>query len=210
MQAPTYTKSGTKATSATKLDPKIFGLEVSTTDLIKKAYLSDLANTRATSAKVKTRTEVRGGGKKPWQQKGTGNARAGSIRSPLWRGGGITFGPTGNENHSIQLSKKESSLATKQALSLSVDKIAVVDSLPGKTTKTAEAAKVIKKITPSNRVLIVVKNDENNNPLAIRNIASVGVVTSGGVNTRNVLDADTVLINKEALTEIESRLGDNK
>lgn len=210
MQAPTYTKTGSKATSATKLDPKIFGLEVKTTDLIKKAYLSDLANTRASSAKVKTRTEVRGGGKKPWRQKGTGNARAGSIRSPLWRGGGITFGPTGNENHSIQLSKKESTLATKQALSLSVDKIAVVESLPGKTVKTSESYKVIKKITVGRRVLIVVKNDDNNNPLAIRNIDNTNVVTSGGVNTRNVMDADAVLINKEALTEIESRLGDKK
>src|SRR6478752_3221532 len=99
MPVATYTKTGNKATTAAKLDKKVFGLEVANHDLLKQAYLAYLANGRENLAVVKKRGEVRGGGKKPWRQKGTGRARFGSSRNPIWRGGGIAFGPTGNASY---------------------------------------------------------------------------------------------------------------
>jgi large subunit ribosomal protein L4 len=98
MAVATYTKTGTKATTAAKLDAKVFGVDVQNHELLKAAYVTYQANGRENLAVTKTRGLVRGGGKKPWKQKGTGRARFGSSRVPIWRGGGITFGPTGNEN----------------------------------------------------------------------------------------------------------------
>src|ERR1700730_4356966 len=106
LTAPTFTKAGVKATTTTKLDGAIFGVIPDNYNLLKLAYTAYLANGRATLAKTKTRRLVRGGGKKPWKQKGTGRARFGSSRNPIWRGGGIAFGPTGEENHSLQINLK--------------------------------------------------------------------------------------------------------
>src|SRR5262245_30665646 len=103
MSVATYTKTGNKATTAAKLDKGVFAVEIKNHDLLKQAYLAYLANGRVNLAVVKKRGEVRGGGRKPWRQKGTGRARFGSSRNPIWRGGGITFGPTGNENYTINL-----------------------------------------------------------------------------------------------------------
>src|SRR6266545_1054603 len=118
MAVSTYTKSGTKATTPAKLDKKIFGVEVKNHNLLKIAYLAYLANGRPNLAITKKRGEVRGGGAKPWRQKGTGRARVGSSRNPLWRGGGIAFGPTGNENYSHKINTKTKREAIRQALSL--------------------------------------------------------------------------------------------
>src|SRR4051812_6566672 len=98
MPTPTFTSKGAKAATSVKLDKEVFGVEVTSHQLLKDAYVTYLANGRENIAITKTRGLVRGGGKKPWKQKGTGRARFGSSRVPLWRGGGITFGPTGNEN----------------------------------------------------------------------------------------------------------------
>src|SRR5258708_6554408 len=106
MSITTYTKTGNKATTAARLDKKIFGLEVRNHDLLQQAYLAYLANSRPNSAITKKRGQVRGGGRKPWPQKGTGRARFGSSSVPIWRGGGITFGPTGDENYSIRMNVK--------------------------------------------------------------------------------------------------------
>jgi large subunit ribosomal protein L4 len=95
MATPTYSKTGNKATAAVKLDKAIFEVEIKNHELLKQAYLTYLANDRGNLAVTKTRGLVRGGGRKPWQQKGTGRARFGSSRNPIWRGGGIAFGPTG-------------------------------------------------------------------------------------------------------------------
>src|SRR5580700_971905 len=104
MAVATYTKSGTKAPTAAKLDKAVFEVEIKNHHLLKQAYEAYLANGRPNLAITKTRGLVRGGGRKPWRQKGTGRARFGSSRVPIWRGGGITFGPTGQENYSKQLS----------------------------------------------------------------------------------------------------------
>src|SRR5690554_5322771 len=98
MSVATYTKSGTKATTPAKLDKSVFGVETNNHELLKLAYTAYLANGRDNLAVTKTRTQVNGGGRKPWRQKGTGRARTGSSRNPIWRGGGIVFGPTGEEN----------------------------------------------------------------------------------------------------------------
>src|ERR1700686_4859880 len=112
MPVTTYTKTGNKATVAAKLDKSVFDVDVKNHDLLKQAYLAYLANSRVNLAVVKKRGEVRGGGRKPWRQKGTGRARFGSSRNPIWRGGGVALGPTGNENYSRQLN----SSSKKQAL----------------------------------------------------------------------------------------------
>src|SRR5579859_3788007 len=111
MAMATYTKSGNKATTAAKLDKQVFGVEVKDHGLLQQAYLAYMANGRQNLAVVKTRGLVSGGGKKPWKQKGTGRARFGSSRNPIWRGGGIVFGPTGLENYSHSLSTQSKRLA---------------------------------------------------------------------------------------------------
>src|SRR4051812_4309488 len=118
MAVATYTKAGTKATTAAKLDKAVFGVEAKNHELLKSAYVAHQANGRENAAVVKTRGLVRGGGKKPWKQKGTGRARFGSSRNPIWRGGGIVFGPTGEENYSEQINTKAKRQAVRQALTL--------------------------------------------------------------------------------------------
>ena len=120
MSVATFTKAGAKATTAAKLDTNIFGITVENHDLIKQAYVAYLANGRENLAVTKTRGLVRGGGKKPWKQKGTGRARFGSSRVPIWRGGGITFGPTGLENYSHKIHVKAKRQAIRQALSMAL------------------------------------------------------------------------------------------
>src|SRR6267154_2460943 len=114
MPVATYTKTGTKATTPAKLDKAIFGVEVKNHQLLKDAYLSYLANGRDNHAVVKKRGQVSGGGRKPWQQKGTGNARFGSSRNPIWRGGGVAFGPSGSENYSRKFNVAARRTAVRQ------------------------------------------------------------------------------------------------
>ena len=143
----------------TTLPKSVFAVEVRNHELLKLAYDSYLANNRLASATTKQRGEVRGGGKKPWRQKGTGRARFGSIRNPIWRGGGIVFGPRGNENYTKKISKTSKRVALRQALTVKADKVLVADI---KTTgKTAEVAKFLKENKLNRRVLIVAeKTDE--------------------------------------------------
>ena len=124
MAVATFTKTGTKATTPAKLDKAVFGVDITSHDLLKQAYLAYLANGRLNLAVTKTRGDVRGGGKKPWRQKGTGRARFGSSRNPIWRGGGITFGPTGHENYTHKLPTQTKRLAIRQALSVSLPMMA--------------------------------------------------------------------------------------
>ena len=142
MATPTYTATGTKATTAAKLSKEVFGVEVKNHQLLKQAYETYLANGRDNLAVTKTRGLVRGGGRKPWKQKGTGRARFGSTRNPIWRGGGVVFGPSGNENYSKKLSKTSKRVAIKQALSLAntAKKVSVKDiKTTGKTADTPRA-----------------------------------------------------------------------
>src|SRR5581483_5813584 len=129
MAVDTYTKAGVKATTPAKLDKAVFGLEVKNHQLLKDAYLAYLAAGRTAQAKTKRRGEVQGGGKKPWRQKGTGRARFGSSRNPIWRGGGVAFGPTGNQNFTRSLNVKAKRQALRQALSLAAqeNRVKVID-----------------------------------------------------------------------------------
>ena len=168
-----------------------------------------MANARQASASTKTRSEIRGGGRKPWRQKGTGNARQGSIRAPQWRGGGVVFGPTPNVNYSKKQNKKERRLAIKSALAYKVlDKeLIVLDSINFETNKTKEMVNLLTKLDiRNNKVLLVVAELDENVCLASRNLANVKVVTYDEVNAYDTVNADNMIITSEALQKLEEVL----
>jgi large subunit ribosomal protein L4 len=199
MSVATFTKSGTKATTPAKLDKAVFGLQVESHELLKQAYVAYLAQARVGSAHVKLRGEVSGGGRKPWKQKGTGNARVGSIRSPLWRGGGITFGPSGVENYTKKLSTQSKRQAIRQALSVSQDKIKVIETFECKDGKTAPTVKLLDKIGANRNVLLVVSMKDSLVERATRNVPNLTVAQANYLNVYDVLNADSIVISKKAL-----------
>lgn len=204
----TYTKAGAKATTAAKLDKAVFGVAPENHELLKQAYDTYLANGRENLAVVKTRGLVSGGGKKPWKQKGTGRARFGSSRNPIWRGGGIVFGPTGLENYTKALNVKAKRLAIRQALSVAADagKVKVIEAFDAASGKTAAVAKLLAKVEATGRVLIVVNAKDENIIRATNNLDRVLVVQAGYVNVYDVLNADTILFEAEALASVTERL----
>ncbi len=206
MAVATYTKSGAKASTPAKLDKAVFAVGVKDHQLLKDAYLSYLANGRTNNAVSKRRGQVRGGGRKPWRQKGTGNARVGSIRAPLWRGGGVIFGPTGNENYSRRLNSPAKRQALCQALSLAAkeDKVAVIESLAF-DGKTKSADKLLRKLEPGRKLLITAAKDEKV-VRSVRNLADAKLTTAAYLNTYDVLSSDLVIIEKAALEHINRRL----
>lgn len=208
MAVATYTKDGGKAASAAKLDSAVFGVEVANHELLKQAYGTYLANGRENLAVTKTRGLVSGGGKKPWKQKGTGRARFGSSRNPIWRGGGIVFGPTGEENYSRKLNVKAKRLALRQALSLAAaaGKIQVIETFECKEGKAAEAAKLLQKIGANGRVLIVVSDKDEMVERATRNLVKVSATHADYVNVYDTLNADVILFSQKALAAVTTRL----
>lgn len=206
MATATYTKTGTKATTAAKLDKEVFGLEVTSHELVKQAYVTYLSNGRENLAVTKTRGLVSGGGKKPWKQKGTGRARFGSSRNPIWRGGGIAFGPTGEENYTKALNTKAKRQAIRQALSIKADAVKVIESFEVKDGKTSTVAKLLAKIEAAGRVLIVVPTKEDTLQRAVRNIQDVTLVSAQYVNVYDVLNADSIVITTPALAIISDWL----
>jgi 50S ribosomal protein L4 len=191
----------------TTLPKSVFAVEVRNHELLKLAYDAYLANNRLASATTKQRGEVRGGGKKPWRQKGTGRARFGSIRNPIWRGGGIVFGPRGNENYTKKISKTSKRVALRQALTVQAEKVLVADI---KTTgKTTEVAKFLKENNLNRRVLIVAeKTDELIR--ATNNISEALLVSPMYLNVFDILNADHIVIAPKAIETIESWLGGEK
>lgn len=191
----------------TTLPKSVFAVEVRNHELLKLAYDSYLANNRLATATTKQRGEVRGGGKKPWRQKGTGRARFGSIRNPIWRGGGIVFGPRGNENYTKKISKTSKRVALRQALTVKSDKVLVADI---KTTgKTAEVAKFLKENNLNRQVLIVAeKTDELIR--ATNNISEALLVSPMYLNVFDILNADHIVIAPKAIETIEKWLGGEK
>jgi len=208
MPTPTFTKSGAKATSAAKLDKAVFGVDVKNHELLKLAYATYLANGRDNLAVTKTRGLVSGGGKKPWRQKGTGRARFGSSRNPIWRGGGIAFGPTGQENYTKSLNVKAKRQAIRQALSLKAagNQVFVVDALPT-SGKTADTAKFLTKIGAERNVLIAVDNLSVELERAVRNLPNVILTHAHYLNVYDVLNADAVVLAKDTLPMISKWLG---
>lgn len=193
----------------TTLPKDIFDVDVTNHELLKVAYDTYLANSRSAAAKTKKRGEVRGGGKKPWKQKGTGRARFGSSRNPIWRGGGIAFGPTGDQNFTKKLPVGAKRVALRQALSLAnkASKIAVFNSF-ATTGKAKDTVKLLSdhKVNPEARVLLVVdaKNDEIRR--ATNNINQVKVVSAMYLNVFDILNADNILISQPALEIVKQWL----
>lgn len=191
------------------LNPNIFNLEVANHELIKLAYDAYLANSRSSHAKTLKRGEVRGGGKKPWKQKGTGRARFGSTRNPIWRHGGIAGGRTGEENFTKNLSRNAKRIAVMQALSLknTEQAITIVDNLGIKDGKVKEVISTLstKKIQPKNLLIVVPEKDE----LTLRatnNLAFAKVVRPTFLNVFDIMNADTIVIVKDAINSIEKWL----
>ena len=177
--------------------------------VLHNAIILNMANMRQGTASTKTRSEVRGGGRKPWRQKGTGNARQGSIRATQWRGGGIVFGPNPNRNYTKKMNKKERRLALLSALSYKVtDKeLIVIDSLEFATSKTKEMVNLLTNLKiENNKVLVVVSELTENVCLSARNLANVKVVTYEEVNAFDVVSADNMLITSDALNKLEEVL----
>jgi large subunit ribosomal protein L4 len=197
----TYTAAGVKSSAKITLDKNIFGLDVSNHELLKSAYTTYLANGRTNLAKTKTRGEVTGSTKKPWKQKGTGRARFGSKYNPIWRGGGIAFGPTGNENYSKKLTTASKRLAVCQALSLATSsgKVKVIDDFAVKDGKTKTAVKLLDKVTAKGQVLIVIANKTDMEARSTANMNEVKLVQPNYLNTYDILNADTILISKNVL-----------
>ena len=190
-----------------KLNKDIFEVAVKNHALLKKAYEAYLANSRSSHAKTLTRGLVRGGGKKPWRQKGTGRARFGSIRNPIWRGGGIVFGPRGNENYTKKISKTSKRVALRQALTLKADKVLVAEI---KTSgKTKEVAKFLEDNKLNRRILIVAEKT-NELILATSNISEVLLVSPMYLNVFDILNADHIVIAPKAIETIENWLGGEK
>ncbi|MDO8591392.1 MAG: 50S ribosomal protein L4 [bacterium] len=212
MAVATYTKAGVKATTAVKLDKAIFGVKVENHQLLKEAYLTYLANGRENFAKTKKRGEVSGGGIKPWRQKGTGRARFGSSRNPIWTGGGVAFGPTGNENYKRKLSTSSKRTALRQALSLAVeaDKIKVIDSLEFKEAKVKPAFALLTKIGAGGTVLMVLEEKNNLTERATRNLANVKTVSAKYLSVFDILNADQIVISKKALDIVTEWLGEKR
>ena len=195
-----------ETTTKTTLPKNVFNVEVENHELLKVAYDAYLANNRQASATTLQRGEVRGGGKKPWKQKGTGRARFGSSRNPIWRGGGVVFGPRGNENYSKKLSTTSKRVAVKQALSLAnkAKKITVADV---KTTgKTSEVAKFLADNKFARKTLIVVDEKTPELIRATANLQNVILTRGTFLNVYHILNADHIVIAPAALKSIETWL----
>lgn len=195
-----------------KLSDAVFQVEVPNHELLKLAYDSYLAANRQVSATTKTRGEVRGGGKKPWRQKGTGRARFGSSRNPIWRGGGVVFGPLGIENYNKRLAKSTKRVALRQALTLANrdGEITVIDAV--KTTgKTREIVKLLADLNFADRrrvLLVDVKNELNLRATA--NLPQVELVSPTYLSVFHILNADAIVFTKEALAATTEWLKEDK
>ena len=165
------------------------------------------ANSRQATAKTKVRHEVSGGGKKPWRQKGTGRARAGSSRSPIWVGGGTVFGPTGVQNFKLSQNKKEHNLALRSALSSKTKNgLIVVDSLALDSKKTKDFANMLKALKAETKVLVVSDNLDENLILGCANLNWVKLVSTTNVSVYDVLNVDNLIISKDAIKTLQEAL----
>ncbi len=201
MSIATYTKTGTKATTPAKLDKSVFGVVPESHELLKSAYVAYLANGRTSAGNTKTRGLVRGGGRKPWKQKGTGRARFGSSRNPIWRGGGIVFGPTGEENYSHKMHTNAKRQATRQALSVASaeNKLIIIETFECKDGKVAPTIKLLDKIGAKGNVLLAVSLKDELVERATRNLPNIKVVQAKYLNVYDLMNADSVVMSKKAL-----------
>ena len=191
-----------KEVGTLELNDAVFGVEVNE-HLVHLAVVAQLANKRQGTQKAKTRSEVSGGGRKPWRQKGTGHARQGSTRSPQWKGGGVVFAPTPRD-YTIRLNKKEKRAALKSALTSRVqdNKFIVVDELKFDEIKTRKFQNVMDNLKVSKALVVLADNDQNT-VLSARNIAGVKTAQAGTINVYDILKYNTVVATKAAVASIE-------
>jgi large subunit ribosomal protein L4 len=181
----------------------VFGIEPNT-HVLHSAVVLQQAAVRQGTHKTKGRSEVRGGGRKPWKQKGTGRARQGSIRSPQWKGGGIVFGPT-PRSYGFKLPRKVRRLAIKSALSSKVagNGIIVLDQLSLAQPKTKDITKILKNLKVARKALVVTADFDNNVALSARNIPGVKFVVADGISVLDVMVYDQIIITKDAVAKVE-------
>ncbi|HHT87606.1 MAG TPA: 50S ribosomal protein L4 [Clostridiales bacterium] len=191
-----------KKVDTIELNDAVFGVEINE-HLVHKAVVSQLANKRQGTQSAKTRAEVRGGGRKPWRQKGTGHARHGSIRSPQWRGGGVVFAPKPRD-YSFKMNRKEKELAIKSALTSRVneDKLMVLDQFGFDEIKTKKMKEVLENLKVNKALIVLDKNDDNVT-LSARNLPNVRTILSNSINVYDILKYDTLVITKDAVAQIE-------
>ena len=191
------------------LNKDVFGLTVENHELVKLAYDAYLANSRSSHAKTLKRGEVRGGGKKPWKQKGTGRARFGSTRNPIWRHGGVAFGRTGEENFTKKMAKSSKRLAVRQALSMkNAEKaVFVLDKDVKLTGKTKDAAKVLKDMKLEGKNVLAVAAEKTPEVLrSTNNLPNVKLVRATYLNVFDIMNADAIVFSEAALKATENWL----
>ena len=191
-----------KEVGTMELNDAVFGVEVNE-HLVHMAVVAQLANKRQGTQKAKTRSEVSGGGRKPWRQKGTGHARQGSIRAPQWKGGGVVFAPTPRD-YTIKLNKKEKRLALKSALTSRVleNKLIVVENLQMDEIKTKKFAEVLNNLKVDT-ALVVLDDNNKNVMLSARNIPNVRTAVTNTINVYDILKYNTLVLAKDVVAKIE-------
>ena len=191
-----------KEVGTMELNDAVFGVEVNE-HLVHMAVVAQLANKRQGTQKAKTRSEVSGGGRKPWRQKGTGHARQGSIRAPQWKGGGVVFAPTPRD-YTIKLNKKEKRLALKSALTSRVleNKLIVVENLQMDEIKTKKFAEVLNNLKVD-KALVVLDDNNKNVMLSARNIPNVRTAVTNTINVYDILKYNTLVLAKDVVAKIE-------
>ncbi|MBD5157824.1 MAG: 50S ribosomal protein L4 [Butyrivibrio sp.] len=185
-----------------ELNDAVFGVEINE-NLVHMAVVNQLANKRQGTQSAKTRSEVSGGGRKPWRQKGTGHARQGSTRAPQWTGGGVVFAPKPRA-YSFKMNKKEKNIALKSALTSRVaeDKLIVLDSIKFDGIKTKQMVKVLDNLKV-NKALVVLNDNDQNVVLSARNIPDVKTALTNTINVYDILKYDKVIVTKDAVATIE-------
>ena len=191
-----------KEVGSIELNDAVFGVEVNE-HLVHMAVVNQLANNRQGTQSAKTRSEVSGGGRKPWRQKGTGHARQGSTRSPQWTGGGVVFAPKPRD-YSFKMNKKEKRIALLSALSSKVEenKFIVIDEINFEEAKTKNFANILKSLDVS-KALVVLEDDNKNAELSARNIADIKTAKTNTINVYDILKYNTVITTKAVVAKIE-------
>ena len=195
-----------KKVGSLEVSEEVFGVDVNE-HILHEVVVMQLANKRRGTSSTKIRDEVRGGGKKPWKQKGTGRARAGSSRSPIWRGGGVTFGPKPRD-YSYKVPKKVRKIALKSALSYKVknNDIVVLDKFESEFSKTKEVALLLKDLKILNKALFLIEQENKNLQLAARNLPNARVLNLAGLNVYDLLYSSKLILTQSTISKIEERL----
>lgn len=203
IKVKTYNKEG-KESGDMELPEEIFGLKIKD-DLIHQTYIAHISNSRQVLADTKDKGEVSGGGKKPWKQKGTGRARHGSSRSPIWKGGGVTFGPTSLRNYSKKINKKMKVKALLMVLSSKVrdNELVVIDNFKFEKISTKSMNSVLSNLPTKGKILLSLNKKDDNVLKSIENISNVNVIASDSLNVADLLKNKTLIINKKGIEKIK-------